>query len=219
MGRNGRRVALTVALLAGPLTGCSASPAAEPPADSDRRLDGMLERMERGEAVDFLELRRAWSESERAAGVDGGWIEARAEATRGAMLAKEHALVERLAGDILERSPLYPAAHQALAVAARELGRADRAEHHARIARGLLDSICGRLDGRDPSRPCWVVAGYEADFYVGQHGLVLESLSPGRCGGRLCDVLTVVDPETDERFDLHFVPARPVGRRNDQLEY
>jgi hypothetical protein len=197
---------------------CASAPAEERP-NADERFAGLLERMERGEAVDFVELRRASVDAGRDAPGGLAAVEARAEAMREALRAGDFGLAGRRADEILAQLPLYPEAHLAAAVAARELGDQARAAHHGRIVRGLFESICGELDGRDPARPCWVAAAYEASFYLGQRGLVLEAQRRGRCGGQVCDILSVVDPATDERFELHFAPSRPIGRRNTQLEY
>ena len=205
--RSGLLIGVVVLGLAGCASGVPPGARADPGANE--RFAELLGRMQRGDAVDFQELRRAYVETDLWAPYGHAEVDEREKEMVAALNSADFERAGRLASEILEWSPLHPEAHFAAYRWAKEQGDEARAKHHHGVMWGIFDSICFERDGRDPERPCWVVATDEENFYIAASGLEFKEQGLGDCPAAKCDFMTVVDPNSGERFDLHFDISAP----------
>lgn len=153
------------------------------------------------ESVDFLQLRRLYSESDT-------YTPYRDDAEASMIAAMEAGQYEaglEIAKEILSRNYMNIEAHFAGAVACSEMQDAMCAAHHMFVARGVIQSILSSGDGKTPATAFVVVSTPEEYAVARMLRVRVQSQSLIRSDdGHAYDVLTVRDPETEAERSVYF---------------
>ena len=180
----------------------SASPGSQSDKKAQAEFDALVIRVKQSEpSVDFLQLRRLYSESDR-------YVPYRDDAEESMIIAAqaaEHETALKIARDILARDYLNIEAHFAGAVSCSALGDTACATHHAYVARGMIESILASGDGKSPATAFVVVKVPEEYALLRVLQARRQSQSLMRSDdGHAYDVLTVHDERTDQENRIYF---------------
>ncbi|ANM29456.1 hypothetical protein ABI59_07465 [Acidobacteria bacterium Mor1] len=204
----------TCLLIAGSSAALAEEPAAptEPPVYEDLR-----QRLAGGDlSVDLVELRFAYARETDESGhfVDRDPVGAIFEL----LDQSEWAKALEAAKAALAKRYIDPEAHLGAAVAYGQLGREEESDFHARVSRGLIQSICHETDGLDPERPCAVVVMYEEQSYMRAHGIRSHTQGLVTCGGGVpCDRIEGTTESGDEVV-LYFDISVPMAKLSGALK-
>jgi hypothetical protein len=178
-------------------------------AEAKRKYDAMLEAAKKSEgAVDYKALRMAYFETpdyDPLAGSDSYHALWR--------LAEQQNWAEavRQAAAALERNYLDISAHLVAHAGHRQLGDAEKAEHHRRWADGLIASIKGGNDGKSVAT-AWEVISISEEYAVLRAMNLRRTMQLLiRKDGHSYDEMKVIDPQTNARFSLYFNVDKPVS--------
>lgn len=168
----------------------------------------MLERVRKGEGgVDFGAMRMAYTETADYNPYGG---DARREMF-GALGAKKFDEALSTAERVLEKNYVDLNAHYVAFVANRELGRAERAEFHRAIFAGLVESIQRSGDGKTAETAFVVISTTEEYVLLNVLGLRPAGQALVHDKGHSYDLMTGVDPKTNESVKLFFNIDKPFG--------
>lgn len=175
----------------------------------------MVERaQEEPEAVDYAELRRRYIETPFYQPYAG-----REQRLADRMLtAYEEGQQEEameLAASILQHNYVSLEAHYVVARIYEERGDARRAERHQHALHALFDAIRATGDGESRSRAFQVISTREQQAFLSLYNLqpLGSELHQDELGSH--DEVTVLDPDSDEEFELWFDVTLPTNQGMD----
>jgi len=181
-------------------------------------LDAELARLKIGDQavdIDRLRGRFALTDAYRPYGTDAEKLERKLnEAIERGDYEEGLEVVEQ----ILEINPLYPNGYLGAMICHDGLGHEAKMADYRAILKGFFESITNDEYCTNRSRPCAVLATYEEYFVVASMGLRFKSQALDKCDGVACDVLEVVDPETEEDLKLHFDISIPYKKLTELID-
>lgn len=197
-----------------PTAAQAAKPAATPAATSAANAKpggsyvGMLERARRGDrSIDFGAMRMAYTETADYNPYGG---DVRREMF-GALGASKFEEALSVAEKALEKNYVDLNAHYVAFVANRELKRVDRAEFHRTMFAGLIESIQRSGDGKSAETAFVVISTTEEYVLLNVLGLRPAGQALIHDKGHSYDLMTGVDPKTNESVKLFFNIDKPFG--------
>jgi Domain of unknown function (DUF4919) len=193
-------------------------PASADQAQKDAAYEALLKKLKGGDrTVDFKELRMAYAES---SGYNpyGGDRQAR-QAMFAAMRAKEWDEALKQSAKILEKNYVDINAHFGAFVANDRKGVTDKADFHKFVLEGLVNSIRDSGDGKGTDKAFVVISTDEEYALLNILGLRPTSQALLNKGGHSYDMLTAVDPKTNEKQDIYFNIDKPFGWLGNSLKH
>jgi hypothetical protein len=130
----------------------------------------------------------------------------------GALAQKNYTEAIKIAESVLEKNFVEVNAHIVAQVASQETGNTDRAQFHKYMAEGLLNSIKSKADGKSTETAFQVISVNEEYALLRSMNLrpIKQSLSEEK--GHFYDILTVVDPQTNQQTVVYFNVDKPLKR-------
>jgi Domain of unknown function (DUF4919) len=127
----------------------------------------------------------------------------------GALAQKNYAEAIKIADSVLEGNFVELNAHIVAQIANQETGNTERAEFHKYMAEGLLNSIKAKADGKTTETAFQVISINEEYGLMRSMGLrpIKQSLLQDK--GHYFDVLTVIDPQTNQESTVYFNVDKP----------
>lgn len=128
----------------------------------------------------------------------------------GALAQKNYTEAIKIAESVLEKNFVEVNAHIVAQVANQETGNTDRAQFHKYMAEGLLNSIKSKADGKTTETAFQVISINEEYALLRSMNRrpIKQSLFEEK--GHLYDVLTVVDPQTNQQTVVYFNVDKPL---------
>jgi hypothetical protein len=128
----------------------------------------------------------------------------------GALAQKNYAEAIKIAESVLEKNFVEVNAHIVARIANQETGNTDRAQFHQYMAEGLLSSIKSKADGKNPETAFQIISINEEYALMRSMNLrpIKQSLFEEK--GHFYDVLTVVDPQTNQQTVVYFNVDKPL---------
>lgn len=201
-----------------PAPAAAARPAAQDQAQKDAAYEALLKKLKGGDrAVDFKELRMAYAGSSGYSPY-GGDREAR-QAMFAAINASQWDETLKQSAKILEKNYVDINAHFGAFVANNKKGVADKADFHKFVVKGLISSITDSGDGKSADKAFVVISTDEEYALLNFLGLRPASQALLNKGGHSYDMLTAVDPKTNEKQDVYFNIDKPFGWLGNSLKH
>jgi Domain of unknown function (DUF4919) len=128
----------------------------------------------------------------------------------GALAQKNYAEAIKIADSVLERNFVEVNAHMVAQIANQETGNAENEQFHKYMAEGLLNSIKSKADGKTTDTAFHVISINEEYGLLRSMNLrpIKQSLLEDK--GHFYDVLTVVDPQTNQQSVVYFNVDKPL---------
>jgi len=200
-----RLCALAALLLVAPLL-----PAKERKPAAPDRYPALLERVKRGDpTVDFLELRRAWSDSPSFVDTSGSDD---SKNMSEAFNRKDYLGALELARKILNINFCDIDAQHTAYLSYQALNDPAPAEFHHNISHNLIQSILRTGDGKSQETAMEIITVREEYIVLMVKGLRPSGQSLEAGGGHQYDRLDAVDPQTHEKVTLYFNIDRTMAR-------
>lgn len=128
-----------------------------------------------------------------------------------ALAQKNYEEVLKIAESVLAKNFVEVNAHMAAQIAYQEKGNAERAEFHKFMAEGLLKSIKSSVDGKSTATAFEVISINEEYGLIRSLGLRPIGQAMLEEKGHRYDVMTMVDPKTNEESKLYFNIDKPLN--------
>jgi hypothetical protein len=158
------------------------------PARAD--YDALAAQAREGKAdIDYAALRSAYADSKSYDGYNTDIMSLRGPLQK-AYAEGDCATVIKQGDAILEKNYVYIDAHMVLDVCHRRLGQVERADHHRRAARGLIQAIAKTGDGKTPETAFVVISVGEEYTILMVRGLKKLRQALINKDGRSYDLLT-----------------------------
>lgn len=131
----------------------------------------------------------------------------------GALGQKNYEEAIKIAESVLEKNFVEVNAHMVAQIAYQETGNSERAQFHKFMTDGLLNSIKSKSDGKSIETAFQVISINEEYGLLRSMGLrpIKQSLLQDK--GHSFDVLTVVDPQTNQQSLVYFNVDKPLKRQ------
>jgi hypothetical protein len=94
--------------------------------------------------------------------------------------------------------------HYAAMVCNSQLGHEEKGRYHRYVLKGLMESIGNSGDGRSPESSYITISTSELRAFIQLIGLEVSSQTLVKKDGKSFDVMRVVNPQTEDEFDLTF---------------
>jgi len=185
-------------------------PAEQPKQPAADKYQILLERVKQGDpTVDFLELRRAYSESPSF--MDTGNSDDSKKMYE-AFNHKDYASALKYARKILDINYCDIDAQHTAYLAYRELNDAEHADFHHTVSHNLIQSILRTGDGKSPETAMEVITVREEYVILMVMGLQPNQQSLESSGGHQYDRMEATNPETHEKVTIFFNIDRTMAR-------
>ena len=171
------------------------------------RYDALLEKVKQKDAsVNFTELRHAFYES---ANYNPYAPMMSYRPLNAAIAQKNYEQALKISEDVLAKNFVEINAHMAAQIAYQETGNAEKAEFHKFMVDGLLNSIKSSVDGKSKEKAFEVISVSEEYGLIRSLGLrpIKQALLDDK--GHHYDVITVIDPQTNQESQLFFNIDKP----------
>jgi hypothetical protein len=152
-------------------------------------------------SVDFGLLRKLSTELPSYAPIGGG--KHRKEMNAG-LTSRSFKQALEAAREDLKDNYLDVDAHIGALIASGELGDTQTSAHHKYVVKGIIDSILASGDGKTAATALHVIAVSEEYALLRVMGLRMKAQGINHIDGHAYDVLTVVDPTTNEEYRIFF---------------
>ena len=182
------------------------SPAAAKPAQATK-YDALLEKVKQKDpSVNFTELRHAFYESPNY-NPHSPMMSYRP--LNAAIAQKNYEQALQIAEGVLAKNFVEINAHMTAQIAYQETGNAEKAAFHKFMVEGLLNSIKSANDGKSKEKAFEVISINEEYGLIRSLGLrpIQQALQEDK--GHFYDVITVVDPQTNQQSQLYFNIDKP----------
>jgi hypothetical protein len=177
--------------------------------------EALVEKVKSGDkSVDFKQLRLAYADST----TPRPDTDPQKQAMTAALNSKNYTEVLKNADVVLASDFVDMDAHYAEYVAQRELNRAEQAEFHKVVLRGLLDSIAHSGDGKSEKTAYQVIEVHEEYVVLRFMGLMPSKQSLSQKDSHSYDVMETVNPKTQEKVTLYFNVDIPMKLLGDALK-
>lgn len=191
-----------------------ATPQATPPNEpvlpksaQQTKYDALLEKVKQKDpSVNFTELRHAFYETPnynpQAPMMSYRQLNA-------AIAQKNYEEAIKIAEGVLARNFVEINAHMTAQIAYQQTGNAEKAAFHKFMVDGLLNSIKGSVDGKSKEKAFEVISINEEYGLIRSLGLrpIQQGLQEDK--GHFYDVITVIDPQTNQQSQLYFNIDKP----------
>ena len=193
-----------------------ATPPNEPPKPTEKetskpaqktKYDALLEKVQQKDSsVNFTELRHAFYESPNYH-PQSPMMSYRP--MNAALAQKNYEEALKIAESVLAKNFVEINAHMTAQIAYQETGNAEKAEFHKFMVDGLLNSIKSSRDGTSKEKAFEVISINEEYGLIRSLGLrpIKQALQEDK--GHFYDVITVVDPQTNQQSQLYFNIDKP----------
>jgi len=170
--------------------------------DKQAEFKAVLERVKQSDpSVDFAHLRMLVTELDSYSTPGSGPSRDKMNA---ALRSKDYKSALKFAEKDLADNYLDIDAQIGAMAAADKLGDDRKAAHHRYVAKGIIDSILSSGDGKAPATAYKVIAVREEYAVLMALGLRPQSQGLNHIDGHHYDVLTAIDPKTNESRTLYF---------------
>jgi hypothetical protein len=122
------------------------------------------------------------------------------------------------ADSILENNYVDMDAQFVCSVSYDALKDANKSKYHSWVLNKLLYSILESGDGEKPETAYFVISGQEEYFTLYALGLEAKQQSLVDYQGTGVDILTVVNPKTQDSIDIHFNIATPLSKLGKDIK-
>lgn len=171
------------------------------------KYDALVEKVKQKDpSVNFTELRHAFYESPNY----NPYAPMMAYRPMNAAISQqnyEEAL--KIAEGVLAKNFVEINAHITALIAYKETGNAEKAEFHKFMVEGLLNSIKSSVDGKSKEKAFEVISINEEYGLIRSLGLRPINQALAEDKGHSYDVITVVDPQTNQQSQLFFNIDKP----------
>lgn len=171
------------------------------------KYDALLEKVKQKDpSVNFTELRYAFYESPNY----NPYAPMMSYRPMNAAIAqKNYEEALKIAEGVLAKNFVEINAHMTAQIAYQETGNTEKAAFHKFMVDGLLNSIKSSVDGKSKEKAFEVISINEEYGLIRSLGLraIKQALLEDK--GHSYDVITVVDPATNQQTDLYFNIDRP----------
>lgn len=123
----------------------------------------------------------------------------------------------RFANAMIDSVFVLPSAHLGAMIAHDALGETAKAEYHAFVFGGILNSAADSGTGQSPEDPIVVIAVWEEYALLRAWGLQKKEQGLIDCGSGKCDVMTITDPDGGSDVLLYFDVTTPHSWLRAQL--
>ena len=171
------------------------------------KYDALLEKVKQKDpSVNFTELRHAFYES---ANYNPHSPMRTYRPMNAAIAQKNYEEALKIAEGVLAKNFVEINAHMTAQIAYQETGNAEKAEFHKFMVDGLLNSIKSSRDGKSKEKAFEVISINEEYGLIRSLGLrpIQQALQEDK--GHFYDVITVVDPQTNQQSQLYFNIDKP----------
>ena len=171
------------------------------------KYDALLEKVKQKDpSVNFTELRHAFYESPNYNPYAPMMSYRQLNA---AIAQKNYEEALKIAEGVLSKNFVEINAHMTAQIAYQETGNTEKAEFHKFMVDGLLNSIKSSVDGKSKEKAFEVISINEEYGLIRSLGLrpINQALMEDK--GHSYDVITVVDPQTNQQSQLYFNIDRP----------
>jgi hypothetical protein len=178
-----------------------------PKPSQNSKYDALLEKVKQKDpSVNFTELRHAFYES---ANYNPQSPMMTYRPLNAAIAQKNYEEALKVAEGVLSKNFVEINAHMAAQIAYRETGNAEKADFHKFMVDGLLNSIKSSMDGKSKEKAFEVISINEEYGLIRSLGLrpIQQALQEDK--GHYYDVITVVDPQTNQQSQLYFNIDKP----------
>ncbi|MCA1627274.1 MAG: DUF4919 domain-containing protein [Acidobacteria bacterium] len=191
------------------------APTEETPKPTQKtKYDALLEKVKlKDPSVNFTELRHAFYES---ANYNPQSPMMTYRPLNAAIAQKNYEEALKIAEGVLSKNFVEINAHMAAQIAYQETGNAEKAEFHKFMVDGLLNSIKSSMDGKSKEKAFEVISINEEYGLIRSLGLrpIKQALQEDK--GHFYDVITVVDPQTNQQSQLYFNIDKPFKWKSKQ---
>lgn len=181
--------------------------------EAKAKYDALVERLRSGDqTVDLNEFRLAAGE---------GGIVSDSSARQGLMTAARNRDFKKMAeaaDAVLKSNYADLDGHFFAKVAAKELGKPEKAEFHNWVEMGLLKSLRSSGDGQSAATAMKVISVDEEYFILSMMDQIPHQQALSTCEGKPCDIMTVVDRESKQEHKWYFNIEIPMGRMREAIE-
>jgi Domain of unknown function (DUF4919) len=178
------------------------------------KYDALLEKVKQKDpSVNFTELRHAFYESDNY-NPQSPMMTYRP--MNAAIAQKNYEEALKIAEGVLAKNFVEINAHMTARIAYQETGKAEKAEFHKFMVDGLLNSIKSSMDGKSKEKAFEVISINEEYGLIRSLGLrpIQQALQEDK--GHFYDVITVVDPQTNQQSQLYFNVDKPFKWKGKQ---
>ena len=171
------------------------------------KYEQLLEKVKQKDpSVDFTQLRHAFYESPN---YNPYAPMMTYRPLNAAIAQKNYEEALKIAESVFAKNFVEINAHMAAQIAYQETGNAERAEFHKFMVDGLLNSIKSSMDGKSKEKAFEVISINEEYGLIRSLGLrpIQQGLQEDK--GHFYDVITVVDPQTNQQSQLYFNIDKP----------
>lgn len=188
----------------------SAQTAQETPKPTEKtKYDLLLEKVKQKDpSVNFTELRHAFYESPN---YNPYAPMMTYRPLNAAIAQKNYEEALKIAESVLAKNFVEVNAHMAAQIAYQETGNAERAEFHKFIVDGLLNSIKSSMDGKSKEKAFEVISINEEYGLIRSLGLRPIKQAMLEDKGHRYDVITVIDPQTNQESLIYFNIDKPLN--------
>ncbi|HSD45517.1 MAG TPA: DUF4919 domain-containing protein [Pyrinomonadaceae bacterium] len=171
------------------------------------KYDALVEKVKQKDpSVNFTELRHAFYESPNY----NPYAPMMAYRPMNAAInQKNYEEALKIAENVLAKNFVEINAHIVAQIAYRETGNTEKAEFHKFMVDGLLNSIKSSVDGKSKEKAFEVISINEEYGLIRSLGLRPIGQALVEDKGHSYDVITVVDPQTNQQTELYFNIDRP----------
>ncbi len=192
------------------LTVCIAAAAGK---EAKARYEALVERLRSGDqTVDVNELRIAAGDGGIVSGVDAR------HKLMAAARNRDFKKMEEAADAVLKSNYADLDAHFFAKIAAKELGKPEKAEFHDWVETGLLKSLRSSGDGRSAATAIKVISVDEEYFILRMMDQMPKSQALSKCEGKPCDIMTTTDRESEQEHTWYFNVEVPMRRMTEAIE-
>jgi hypothetical protein len=181
--------------------------------EAKAKYEALVQRLRSGDqTVDVNELRLA-------AG-DGG-ITSDRDARDKLMTAarnRDFKKMETAADAVLKSNYADLDGHFFAKIAAKELGKPEKAEFHNWVEMGLLKSLRSSGDGLSAATAMKVISVDEEYFILRMMGQMPHQQALGKCDGKPCDIMTTTDRESKQEHTWYFNVEIPMRQLTEVFE-
>ena len=192
------------------LTVCIASAVGK---EAKAKYEALVQRLRSGDqTVDINEFRLAAGE---------GGVESDSDARHNLMAAarkRDFKKMEEAADAVLKSNYADLDGHFFAKVAAKELGKPEKAEFHNWVEIGLLKSLRSSGDGQSAATAMKVISVDEEYFILQMMDQTVRSQALSKCEGKPCDIMTTVGRESKQEHTWYFNVEIPMRRMTEAIE-
>jgi tetratricopeptide (TPR) repeat protein len=171
------------------------------------RYDALVEKVkQKDSSVNFTELRHAFYES---ANYNPYAPMMSYRPLNAAIAQKNYEEALKIAEGVLSKNFVEINAHMAAQIAYQETGNTEKAAFHKFMVDGLLNSIKSSVDGKSKEKAFEVISINEEYGLIRSLGLRPIKQAMLEDKGHRYDVITVIDPQTNQESQIFFNIDRP----------